>query len=120
MSWETLLKTRKKVNFAAYKQTVKEVADTYEVGTVINFTNKGYDVEDFLNNSMLIYADLTAENVFYPDAGKKIRRVAHQHAKKVFSMAGLSGRQRMISSILLNNGWEKIPPVSQQIFRKVK
>ena len=108
MSWDEILK-RKKVDFAAYKQAVKEVADTYEVGTVINFTNRGYDVEEFLNNSMVIYAELTAEN----------GRVAHQHAKKVFSMEGLGGRQRMVTSILLNNGWEKIAPVSQQIFRKV-
>tara|TARA_R100001463_G_scaffold104781_1_gene159328 strand:- start:98 stop:460 length:363 start_codon:yes stop_codon:yes gene_type:complete len=120
MSWETLLKMRKKANFAAYKQAVKEVADTYEVGTVINFTNKGYDVEEFLNNSMLIYAELTAEHVFYASTGKKVKRVAHQHAKKVFSMTALGGRQRMISSILLNNGWERISPVSQQIFRKVE
>tara|TARA_R100000008_G_C3447069_1_gene97437 strand:+ start:94 stop:453 length:360 start_codon:yes stop_codon:yes gene_type:complete len=119
MSWETILKVRMAVNLAAFKDAVKQVGDSYEAGSVIDFTSRGYDVEEFLDKGMNLYNELTMVEGIHPITGEPTYSRRTSHSKKVFSMNALSGRQRVITSVLLRNGWEKIAPMSKTILRKV-
>jgi len=119
MTWEIILKKRTPVDLPAFKEAIKQVGDSYEVGSVIDFTSRGYDVEEFLDKGMNLYTDFTLQERIHPTTGEPTYSRRTTHSKKVFSMNGLAGRQKIISSILLRNGWKKIGPMSKTILEKV-
>ena len=119
MSWETILKKRRRVDLAEFKEAIKQVGNSYEAGSVIDFTGRGYDVEEFLDKGMNLYTDLTLEERIHPTTGEPTYSRRTTHSKKVFSMNALSGRQKIITSVLLKNGWKKIGPMSKTILEKV-
>ena len=89
MSWENIIK-RQAINFPAFKQSIIEAAESFPVGTTIDFTRYDEEARKFVERAQEIYSNLTH----------------HHHATRVFRRYGISGRLNAIKSILQNNGWD--------------
>jgi hypothetical protein len=104
--WKNIIKTRRGIDFPAFKQSIIEAAESFPVDTTINFTIGNEEMRTFLERAQGIYANLTS-------VGK-----GSMHARRIFDPYGIKGRMKPIKSILQNNGWDLVHHKSM-IFNKV-
>jgi len=92
MSWKNIIKSRRRIDFPALKQSIIEAAESFPVDTTIDLTAMDMQARTFLERAQKIYANSTSWG----------------HARRVFDPYGIRGRSKVITSTLQNNGWDLV------------